>query len=84
MGRSGHRWSGVLARTWRRNWGVEAPRFPRIAVTDGLTRVTHWVSREAMSEGLRAGGRYQAVCGAQLGSALFIEPGQQRCLACEQ
>ncbi len=87
MSRSRHRrWSGVLARVLRRNQGVEVPalRSPGIAVTDGLTRVTHRVSSEAMSEGRRTGGRYQAVCGVQLWPASLTEPGRGRCPACER
>ncbi len=97
MSRSRHRrWSGVLARALRRNQGVAAPALqspgiaapalqsPGIAVTDGLTRVTHWVSSEAMSEGRRSGGRYQAVCGVQLWPASLTEPGRGRCPACER
>jgi hypothetical protein len=87
MSRPRHRrrW-GVLARVLRRNQGVTvpAPRFAGIAVTDGLTRVTHRVSSEAMSDGRRTGGRYRAFCGVQLWPASLIDPGQGRCPACEQ
>lgn len=87
MSRSRHRRrSGMLARTLRRNEGVAvpAPRSPGIAVTDGLTRVTHRVSSEAMSEGRRTGGRYQALCGLQLWPASLTDPGRGRCTACER
>lgn len=86
MGRSRHRRSGVLARVLRRHQAVEvpAPRSAGIAVADGLTRVTHRVSSEAMSLGRRAGGRYQAVCGVQLWPASLTEPGRGRCPVCER
>lgn len=86
MGRSRHRRSGVLARVLRQKQGVAVPvpRSSGIAVTDGLTRVTHRVSSEAMSQGRRAGGRYQAVCGVQLWPASLTEPGRERCPVCER
>lgn len=87
MSRPRHRrrW-GVLARVLRYNQGaaVPAPRPPGIAVTDGLTRVTHRVSSEAMSYGRRSGGRYRALCGVQLWPASLTDPGQGRCPACER
>ena len=86
MGRLRHRRSGVLARVLVRNQGVAvpAPRSQGIAVTDGLTLMTHRVSSEAMSRGPRTRSRYQAVCGVQLWPASLTEPGRERCPACER
>ena len=86
MGKSRHRRSGVLAQVLRQKPGVvvPAPRSAGIAVTDGLTRVTHRVSSEAMSAGRRAGGRYQAVCGVQLWPASLTDPGRECCPVCER
>lgn len=53
-----------------------------IEMTDGYTNVTHQVTDEAMAEGRRAGGRYRAICGAQVLSASLATPVQRHCPRC--
>lgn len=69
--------------SWRRTALASAPPPPvAIEVTDGHTNLTHHVTDEAMAEGRRAGGRYQAICGARVLSASLATPVRRRCQTC--
>jgi hypothetical protein len=78
-----HRRPGVLARALRRSPKavIPAPRRPGIEVVDGITRVRHRVSSDALLAG-RTRGEYQAFCGARLVAASMTDPGRGRCAVC--
>ncbi|MGH3869548.1 MAG: hypothetical protein ACRDQ4_26280 [Pseudonocardiaceae bacterium] len=78
-----HRRAGVLARALRRapKAVIPAPRRPGIEVVDGITRVRHRVSSDALLAG-QARGEYQALRGAQLVAASLTEPGRRWCAGC--
>ncbi len=56
-----------------------------IVITDDLTGTAHLVTDEAFAAGRRtAGGRYLAVCGAQVFAASLAAPARSHCPACER
>lgn len=70
----------------RRPWTpVAAPaRQCTIGCSDGPTGIAHSVTEEAFAAGRRAGGRYVAVCGAQVCPASLTAPVRYHCPACER
>ena len=55
-----------------------------IEFADGPTGIAHRVTTDAFAEGRRAGGRYLAVCGAQVLPASLAAPARSHCPACER
>ena len=55
-----------------------------ISFADGPTGVAHRVTGEAFAVGARAGGRYVALCGAQVFPARLTAPARYHCPACER
>jgi hypothetical protein len=51
-------------------------------MTDGRTHLTHRLTDDAMADGRRTGGRYQAICGVQVLSASLTAPVRQLCQTC--
>jgi hypothetical protein len=61
---------------------VTAP--PRsIAMVDATTGTEHRVTDESVAAGRRAGGRYVAVCGAQVLAASLTMPERDQCQSCQ-
>ena len=61
---------------------VTAPPRP-IAMTDATTGIAHRVTDESVAAGRRAGGRYVAVCGAQVLAASLTMPERDQCQSCQ-
>jgi len=55
-----------------------------IELVDRRTEVAHRVTDEAFAAGRRDGGRYRAMCGAQVFPASLTAPARGRCPACER
>ena len=55
-----------------------------IGFTDRATGIAHRVTADAITAGLRAGGRYVALCGAQVLPASLSAPARYHCPACER
>lgn len=55
-----------------------------IAFTDGPTGIEHRVTDDAFAVGRRAGGRYIALCGAQVVPASLTAPARSHCPTCER
>lgn len=55
-----------------------------VMVVDGVTCVSHRVTREAFLAGCRAGGRYAAVCGVRVSPLTLTAPARFHCPACER
>jgi hypothetical protein len=55
-----------------------------IAFADGPTGIAHRVTEEAFAAGRRAGGRYVALCGAQVLPVSLSAPARYHCPACER
>jgi hypothetical protein len=55
-----------------------------VEFADGPTGIAHRLTREAFAAGRRAGGRYVALCGAQVLPARLTAPARSHCPACEQ
>ncbi len=53
-----------------------------IAMTDAMTGTAHLVTDESVVAGRRAGGRYDAVCGAQVLAASLTMPERDQCQSC--
>ncbi len=54
-----------------------------IAMTDATTGTAHLVTDESVAAGRRAGGRYVAVCGAQVLAASLTMPERDQCQSCQ-
>jgi hypothetical protein len=61
---------------------VTAPLRP-IVMTDATTGTAHLVTDESVAAGRRAGGRYVAVCGAQVLAASLTMPERDQCQSCQ-
>ncbi len=57
-------------------------RRPLIAWVDLRTSLTHLLTPDAAAAGRRGGGRYIAVCGAEVIPASMTEPGRGDCEPC--
>ena len=55
-----------------------------IEFADGPTGIAHRVAAEAFAAGLRAGGRYVALCGARVLPERLTAPARFHCPACER
>lgn len=56
---------------------------PRVfAWVDLRTSVTHYLTPEAAAAGRRGGGRYIALCGAEVLTAGMTDPGRGTCPSC--
>ena len=55
-----------------------------IEFADGPTGIAHRVAAEAFAAGLRAGGRYVALCGAQVLPERLTAPARFHCPVCER
>ncbi|MGH3867699.1 MAG: hypothetical protein ACRDQ4_16495 [Pseudonocardiaceae bacterium] len=55
-----------------------------IGFADGPTGIAHRVTAEAFAAGRRAGGRYVALCGAQVLPTSLTAPARFHCPACER
>ncbi|MGH3684531.1 MAG: hypothetical protein ACRDRU_24015 [Pseudonocardiaceae bacterium] len=53
-----------------------------VDMVDRRTRVTHLMTPDAAEAGHSPGGRYLALCGAELTPAAMVEPGCGYCLPC--
>ena len=74
----------ILGRSRRDQTPVAAALRCTIAFTDGPTGIEHRVTDEAFAAGRRAGGRYIALCGAQVVPASLTAPARFQCPACER
>ncbi|MGH3426257.1 MAG: hypothetical protein ACRDQZ_01565 [Mycobacteriales bacterium] len=55
-----------------------------IGFVDGPTGIAHCVTQDAFAAGRRTGGRYVALCGAQVLPARLTAPARYHCPACER
>jgi hypothetical protein len=55
-----------------------------IGFADGATGIAHRVTAEAFATGRRTGGRYVALCGAQVLPVRLTAPARYHCPACER
>lgn len=68
----------------RRVWSpVASASACTVVFTDGPTGIAHHVTEEAFGAG-RAGGRYVALCGAQVFPASLTAPALFHCPVCER
>ena len=73
---------GVTARSARIPVVTAPPRLIAMMV-DARTGTAHRVTDESVAAGRRAGGRYVAVCGAQVLAANLTMPERDQCPSCQ-
>jgi hypothetical protein len=71
----------VTTRSTRTPVVTTSPR--PLAMTDATTGTAHLVTDESVAAGRRAGGRYVAVCGAQVLAASLTMPERDQCQSCQ-
>ncbi|MGH3766558.1 MAG: hypothetical protein ACRDTX_15660 [Pseudonocardiaceae bacterium] len=79
-----HRRTHALARVFRRRplkTPIPTPRRPGIEMVDGITRVRHRVSSDALRAG-RLAGDYQAMCGVRVLAGSPTDQGLRCCPQC--
>lgn len=74
----------VLRKIVGRGWCARLP-VPggTVVVTDGVSSVAHWVTREAFLAGCRAGDRYVVLCGVRVCPLTLTAPAYFHCPVCE-
>jgi len=74
----------ILVRGPRARTPVASTPGCTIGFADGPSGIAHRVTAEAFAAGRRAGGRYLALCGAQVLPASLTHPARYHCPACER
>jgi hypothetical protein len=74
----------ILDRSRRARTPVAPAPGCTISFADGPTGIAYRVTEEAFAAGRRAGGRYVALCGAQVLPVSLSAPARYHCPACER